>query len=97
VHVDVEWSSEGIRLDGKGDRVPDIETLPPNGEVKEQWTVTAKKRLGPHTFEQSLTCNQLGTPPVIICRDLEKRAVRSVEQKILWYRELATEGMAETG
>ena len=97
MHVDVEWISEDIRLLGDGSVCPDSEVLPPNGRVEKKWSVTARKRLGPHTFEQSLTCNQLGTPPVIICRDLEKRAVRSVEQKILWYRELATEGMAETG
>jgi hypothetical protein len=93
--IEVNWTSEDIRFYQDGTLVPPPEVMPPSGKAKKQWTVTVSKQLGPHKFEESLTIQQLGVPPVRICRDYELRAVRKLEQVIMWHRELAEEGMAE--
>lgn len=97
MNIQVEWTNKNIRLYADGSQVPDYETLPFNGSLVEQWTVTASKQLGPHRFEKSKTCQQRGTPPVVICRELELRVCRELEQEILWSKQLAAEGMAESG
>lgn len=86
--IDVSWSRKEV-FAGTGSPAAG-----PSGYAP-QWTVTVSKQLGPHKFEESLTIQQLGAPPVIICRDYELRAVKKLEQGILWHRELAEEGMAE--
>lgn len=85
--IEVVWSSKSTFVGSEKS---------PNGYLP-QWTVTAKKQLGPHEFKESLTIQQPGVPPVIICRDYELRVVRKLEQAIMWNRELAAEGMAESG
>lgn len=86
MNIDVEWTAEQRFV---GSDKSKTGYLP-------QWSVTASKNLGPHHFEKTLTCNQIGTPPVFTCRALERRVTRELEQDIMFNRELAEEGMAET-
>lgn len=91
MNIGIEWFSKPIRL-FNGVEISNSEVLPVGGQVLKQWSVTAHKDLGPHVFEKTLTVQQLGTPPVAICRALEARVLRDVEQQILFHRELAEEG-----
>lgn len=87
MHIDVSWDSKRVVVD---------ESLPKAlWEWKDQWSVTASKQLGPHIISKTKVVQELGPPPIVICRDLEHRVVREVEQDIMFNRQLDEAGMAE--
>lgn len=95
MHIDIEWTKNVVRLDSSGKEIANYEPLPINGIVKYQWSVTASKQLGPHKMKKTKTVQQLGTPPISICRDLEHRVVRELEAEILFNRDLDAAGLAQ--